>query len=513
LTVARVGANSSKRAAQIGLEEKTRIEIDDHGLGRCIRGELVYEPDISAGGSAFAERLSACGLRSFVAVPLLIEQRRGVFGVLLVARVKPDGFSGSDREFLNQLGENVALASNQAQLHFALRNAYEELRDTQQAVMQQERLRALGQMASGIAHDINNAISPATLYVDSILDRVSGLDERTRGQLQTVQRAIGDVAQTVARMGEFYRQGEGKATLAPVNVNVIVAQVPDLTRARWSDLALARGAAIEMRIEAAPDAPTIMGNESELREALINLVFNAADALPDGGRITLRVRRQAADARMAKPAVIVEVSDNGVGMDANTRNHCLEPFFTTKGTRGTGLGLAMVYGITQRHGAELQVDSEPGQGTTVRLLFPDSADGAVMAQKRELPQASPALRLLLIDDDPLILESLRNALEFEGHHVTCAQGGQAGIDMFNAARDRNTPFSAVITDLGMPHVDGRQVATAIKKIEHTAKVIMLTGWGQLMADGSDVPADVDRVLSKPPNMWELREALAQPVTA
>jgi len=513
LTVARVGANSSKRAAEIGLGERTKIEVDDQGLGRCIRGELVYEPDVAAVDSPFARRLGHCGLRSFVAVPLLIEQRRGVFGVLLVARVKPDGFSASDREFLNQLGENVALASNQAQLHFALRNAYEELRDTQQAVMQQERLRALGQMASGIAHDINNAISPATLYVDSILDRVSGLDERTRGQLQTVQRAIGDVAQTVARMGEFYRQGEGKATLAPVNVNVIVAQVPDLTRARWSDLALARGAAIEMRIEAAPDAPTIMANESELREALINLVFNAADALPDGGRITLRVRRQAADARMAKPAVIVEVSDNGVGMDANTRNHCLEPFFTTKGARGTGLGLAMVYGITQRHGAELQVDSEPGQGTTVRLLFPDSADGAVMAQKRELPQASPALRLLLIDDDPLILESLRNALEFEGHHVTCAQGGQAGIDMFNAARDRNTPFSAVITDLGMPHVDGRQVATAIKKIEHTAKVIMLTGWGQLMADGSDVPADVDRVLSKPPNMWELREALAQPVTA
>ena len=513
LTVARVGANSSKRAAEIGLGERTKIEVDDQGLGRCIRGELVYEPDVAAVDSPFARRLGHCGLRSFVAVPLLIEQRRGVFGVLLVARVKPDGFSASDREFLNQLGENVALASNQAQLHFALRNAYEELRDTQQAVMQQERLRALGQMASGITHDINNAISPATLYVDSILDRVSGLDERTRGQLQTVQRAIGDVAQTVARMGEFYRQGEGKATLAPVNVNVILGQVPDLTRARWSDLALARGAAIEMRIEAAPDAPTIMANESELREALINLVFNAADALPNGGRITLRVRRQAADARMAKPAVIVEVSDNGVGMDANTRNHCLEPFFTTKGTRGTGLGLAMVYGITQRHGAELQVDSEPGQGTTVRLLFPDSADGAVMAQKRELPQASPALRLLLIDDDPLILESLRNALEFEGHHVTCAQGGQAGIDMFNAARDRNTPFSAVITDLGMPHVDGRQVATAIKKIEHTAKVIMLTGWGQLMADGSDVPADVDRVLSKPPNMWELREALAQPVTA
>ena len=380
--------------------------------------------------------------------------------------------------------------------------------------MQQERLRALGQMASGIAHDINNAISPATLYVDSILARPSGLDERTRGQLETVQRAIGDVAQTVARMGEFYRRGETKATLAAVNINVILGQVPDLTRARWSDMALARGATIEMRVEVAPDAPTIMANESEVREALVNLVFNAADALPDGGRITLRVRRQAADARFAKPAVVVEVIDDGVGMDENTRIHCLEPFFTTKGERGTGLGLAMVYGIAQRHDAELQVDSEPGKGTTIRLLFPDSA-GAVPSWRKIARSRRRArrLRLLLVDDDPLILESLRNALEYEGHQVTCAQGGQAGIDMFSAARDRNTPFSAVITDLGMPHVDGRQVATAIKNIERTAKVIMLTGWGQLMADGTDAPADVDRVLSKPPNMWELREALVQPVEA
>ncbi len=513
LTVARVGANSSKRAAEIGLGEQTKIEVDDDGLGRCIRGELVYERDIAAADFPFARRLGRCGLRSFVAVPLLIEQRRGVFGVLLVGRLNTDGFSGSDHEFLNQLGENVALASNQAQLHFALRNAYDKLRDTQQVVMQQERLRALGQMASGIAHDINNAISPATLYVDSILARESGLDEKARGQLETVQRAIGDVAQTVARMGEFYRRGETKATLAAVNVNVILGQVPDLTRARWSDMALARGATIEMRVEVAPDAPTIMANESEVREALVNLVFNAADALPDGGRITLRVRRQAADARFAKPAVVVEVIDDGVGMDENTRIHCLEPFFTTKGQRGTGLGLAMVYGIAQRHDAELQVDSEPGKGTTIRLLFPDSAGAVVMAQNREVPPEMQGLRLLLVDDDPLILESLRNALEYEGHHVTCAQGGQAGIDMFSAARDRNTPFSAVITDLGMPHIDGRQVATAIKNIERTAKVIMLTGWGQLMADGTDAPADVDRVLSKPPNMWELREALVQPLEA
>jgi signal transduction histidine kinase len=391
-----------------------------------------------------------------------------------------------------------------------LEAAYSALRTTQQAAMQQERLRALGQMASGIAHDINNAISPASLYVDSVLARAPGLDERTRSQLETVQRAIGDVAQTVARMGEFYRQGESRATLAPVNVNVILGQLPDITRARWSDLAQARGVAIDMRVEEAPGAPTIMANESELREALINLVFNAADALPDGGSITLRVRRLAAEAPLAIPSIVVEVSDDGIGMDENTRLHCLEPFFTTKGDRGSGLGLAMVYGIAQRHCAELQIDSEKGKGTTIRLVFPDSEGATAVVRNREGQPPATALKLLLIDDDPLILESLRNALEYEGHNVTFAHGGQSGIDLFRASCEHNEPYSVVITDLGMPHVDGRQVAAAVKAIEPTTRVIMLTGWGQLLADGSDVPAQVDKILSKPPDMWALREALAPP---
>jgi len=507
LTVARVGTRSAMLATGIGLGEKAKIEIDEQGLGNCIRGTSLYERDIAAVQYSFAQRLARGGLRSFVAVPLVVEQRSGVFGVLLVARNSVDGFSASDRDFLEQLGENVALASNQAQLNAALQNAYEELRDTQHAVLQQERLRALGQMASGIAHDINNAISPASLYVESILARAPGLDDRTRSQLETVQRAIGDVAQTVSRMGEFYRQRETKAILVPVNVNVVLSQMPDLTRARWSDLAQARGAAIEMVVEEAPGAPTILANESELREALINLIFNAADALPGGGKITLRARQSGGDGSGESRSVIIEVSDDGVGMDENTRSHCLEPFFTTKGVRGTGLGLAMVYGIAQRHRAELQIDSQVGKGSTIRVRFPD-ATGTAAAQKRESPRAAKALRLLLIDDDPMILQSLRNALEYEGHQVTCAHGGQAGIDMYRAASERQQPFSAVITDLGMPHVDGRQVAMAIKEIERTARVIMLTGWGQLLADGADAPAHVDKILSKPPNMWELREALS-----
>ena len=509
LTVACVGARGLPSARVMDMGVGARISIDENGMSRCVRGELVYEPDITALDFPFTRRLKLGALRAVVLAPLLVEQRSGVFGVLIVGRGAADSFSSSDCEFLSQLSENVALATNQAQLHAALQNAYDELRDTQQAILQQERLRALGQMASGIAHDINNAISPATLYLESILDRDESLTARTREQLVVVQRAVGDVAQTVARMGEFYRKREPQLEMAPINVNVILDQVPDLTRARWSNMAQARGATIVLRVEAAPQSPTILGIESELREALVNLVFNAADAMPEGGTITLRSRLAEVGPHSLLHPVLIEVCDDGIGMDETTRSRCLEPFFTTKGEQGTGLGLAMVYGIAQRHCAELQIDSEPGKGTTMRLVFPEAAPAIDSATHRALNRPSVALRILVVDDDPLLLHSLRDALEFEGHEVFCSNGGQAGIDAFQASVQRQMPFPVVITDLGMPHVDGRQVATAIKKSAPATLVLMLTGWGQRLSESDGVPSHVDYVLNKPPNMWALREALAR----
>jgi CheY-like chemotaxis protein len=194
-------------------------------------------------------------------------------------------------------------------------------------------------------------------------------------------------------------------------------------------------------------------------------------------------------------------------MSAETRQRCLEPFFTTKGERGSGLGLAMVYGLVQRHNADLELESELGVGTTVRLIFAmPSLVGAPHQAPPELPRAS-GLRLLVIDDDPTLLTSLRNALAIDHHDVTTADGGQAGIDAFRRAHDQGTPFAAVITDLGMPYVDGRKVANAIKSLAPRTPLIMLTGWGQRMLDDSDVPSSVDRVLSKPPKLADLRLAL------
>jgi PAS domain S-box-containing protein len=500
LTVTSVGLRSNALAMEIAMTEQARIQIDQNGLSQCVRGRLVYEPDISEVPFPFPERLTRGGLRSMVAAPLLVESK--VFGVLIAAREKPHSFTSGECEFLKQSSEHVALAAHQAQLYGALQQAYDDLRQTQKAMMQQERLLALGQMASGIAHDINNAISPVALYTESLLEHEPNLSLRARGHLETIQRAIDDVARTVARMREFYRQREVQLTLQPVDINGLVRQVVDLTRARWSDMTQQRGVVIEMRTDLAADLPNIMVADNEIREALTNLIFNAVDAMPMGGPLTLRTR-------VARQLVQLEVVDAGVGMDENTRRRCLEPFFTTKGERGTGLGLAMVYGTAQRHSADIEIESAVGKGTTMRLSFPVPVTPVAGAATSSLPIAIPPQRILIVDDDPLVLKSLRDALEAEGHNVTSMDGGQAGIHAFLDAHTSGEPFPVVFTDLGMPYVDGRTVASTVKKAAPGTLVVLLTGWGQrLLADG-DIPAHVDRVLGKPPKLRELREALAR----
>jgi CheY-like chemotaxis protein len=169
-----------------------------------------------------------------------------------------------------------------------------------------------------------------------------------------------------------------------------------------------------------------------------------------------------------------------------------------------------VYGMVQRHGAEVEIDSEPGKGTTVRLTFPIlAATPSVSARVAVSPRPAQSLRILLVDDDPMLLQSLRNVLEEDGHVITVADGGQAGIDSFHAAERREEHFAAVITDLGMPYVDGRQVANAIKTTAPRTPVILLTGWGHRLLAEKEVPDHVDRVLRKPPRLGELRAALAE----
>lgn len=509
LSVASIGSKSFGLGQTLAMAEQAHIGIDENGLSRCVHGELVYEPDITQVDFPFPRRLAAGGLGSLVIAPLLVESE--VLGLLVAARRQPSSFSSSDCEFLRQLSEHVALAAHHAELNGALQRAYDDLRKTQQVAAQQERLRALGQMASGIAHDINNALSPVALYSESMLEQEPNLSARAREQLQTICSAIADVSETVARMREFYRQREPQLDMMPVQLNDLLQQVINLTQARWSDMPLQQGVVIEQQSELAAGLPQIMGVESEIREALTNLILNAVDAMPTGGRLTIRSRVfEGQNIGSPVNSVYVEITDTGIGMDEETQRRCMEPFFTTKGERGTGLGLAMVYGMTRRHSAELEIESSPGEGTTMRLVFPvPDARMPLVGGARTVHVAPSRLRVLVVDDDPMLLKSLTDVLETDGHTVVAANGGQTGIDIFSAHAEPDDSFDVVITDLGMPYIDGRRVAAAVKGASPATPVILLTGWGKRLMENGGVPEHVDRVLSKPPRIAELRAALAQ----
>ena len=384
------------------------------------------------------------------------------------------------------------------------RTANAELSQVKQAVVQQERLRALGQMAGGIAHDINNAITPAALYIESLLEQDKTLNPRARERLSLVQQAIAAVVQTVTRLREFCRPREPQSVREVVDLNDVVQQSVALTRARWHTMALGKGISIQTELNLANDLPATLGSESEIRDAIVNLIFNAVDAMPAGGTITLQTSALA-------NWVTVEVRDTGIGMDEQTRRRCLEPFFSTKGQQGNGLGLAMVYGMLKRHGGEIEIVSEPGLGTTMRLQFPiDSA--RVERQQTNAPRTAFAgkrsgIRILLADDDPALLESLRVTLQADGHHVMTADDGQSAIDAFEAADRAGAPFAVVITDFVMPVVDGRKVSNVVNQMRPGTPVIMLTAYGHRVSAQDDTLAHVDHILAKPTTLADLRNTL------
>lgn len=390
--------------------------------------------------------------------------------------------------------------------HEELRDTHEQLKASQAQVVEQERLRALGQMASGIAHDFNNALSPVVGFSELLLAQPAvWTDERfMRQYLGLIHTSAQDAAKVVRKLREFYRKPDELDALLPLDLNRLVSQSVDITQPRWRDQAQAAGAMIKVTTELA-DLPPVAGDESAIRELLTNLIFNAVDAMPRGGTIHLRTR-------VAGAQVALEVVDTGTGMSEEVRRRCLDPFFTTKGTGGTGMGLSMTLGIVQRHGGTLEIDSAWGQGTTMRILLPGCAtqqaaeaapDGATLAiAPTDASAPARRMRVLVVDDEPTVRTVVTAYLTSYGYEYTLATNGYEGLLRF-----REGTFDAVITDRAMPDMNGDDLARAIKDSSPNTPVIMLTGFGDMMTVLGTVPPQVDEVLAKPVRHTTLREAL------
>ncbi len=461
---------------------------------RLLAGEHIVVNDLSTGvGSVFRE-LTKLGYQSLYLRG--VGESSQLCGVIAVFR-KGATFSEVDLTFLNSFCDYLSIAVRNALLFVQVQKAYDELRAVQEQIMEQQRLRALGQIASGIAHDINNALMPIQGFAEILLEYN---DPFVRNAAETIFKSATDIAKIVQRMREFYRPRNGEEVLEPVDLNAICKDALEMSRPRWFNMPQERGIVIETRLELADDLPPLSGVPSEIRQAIINLILNAVDAMPEGGILTIRTERQE---RGGRAWAVVEVSDTGVGMDEETRRRAFEPFFTTK-PHGSGLGLAAVYRTVQRHEGFVEIDSEVGKGTTVRLWFPSN-----LVLPQALPEGEvPSLRVLVIDDEPSVREILALLLYRDGHLVTTATNGEEGVMLFQNAQWQGKAFDVVITDLGMPKVDGLWVVQKVKSLAPETPVILLTGWG-FRIRSEDVQRIVDVVLTKPVTHQQLRRALSR----
>ncbi|MDE3156426.1 MAG: PAS domain-containing protein [Acidobacteriota bacterium] len=382
-----------------------------------------------------------------------------------------------------------------------LQKSLSSLRSTQGQMVRAQKLRALGEMASGVAHDFNNSLTTILGLLEWLL-HTAPADLAIRSDLETIRTAAVDAAAIVRRLQLFGRSAPD-AEAEPVDLGEIAQLVVNLARPRWRELAQRRGVQFDLVVESDPEpAPAVRAVSSEIRELLMNLVFNAIDAMPKGGRITIRTGRSGDKA-------FISVADQGTGISDEVKSRIFEPFFTTKGKDGAGLGLSVCWGIAERAGGMLEVDSTPGEGATFTLMLPALAGAAAPARPAADPAPSPAapkasrrlaVRVLLVDDQADVLESVADMLAALGHHVVAAESGEIALRQF-----KRETFDVVMTDLGMPGINGLELARRLRSERPGLPVLLLTGWG---ADYEDhPPEEVSMVLSKPVTMKSLQEAL------
>ena len=379
-------------------------------------------------------------------------------------------------------------------------DALAAVRATQSQMIQMEKMRAVGELAQGVAHDINNSLMVVLGYTDLAegdVDDPAALE----GHLATIRKAAQDASSTVQRLNRFAKRGiatHGDQT----DINEVVKDVVQMTRPRWRDAANKEGSSYTVEVDAQP-VPPIIGEPSGLREVLINMIHNALNAMPNGGTLKLSTRPH------GDKGVEIEIADTGAGMTPEVMSRIFDPFFTTRGVEGTGLGLAVSWTIIERHGGTIQVESEPGLGTRFLIRLPISLSErpiSVRPAPLPLPNAAPGTPVLVVDDEPLVSGVLSSILGRHGYRVTIASSAPEALEKL---REPGASFQLVMTDHGMPGMNGLQMTAEIKRAHPDLPVLLLTGWGDSILQTNVVEARPDAVLGKPINQSDLLQALSK----
>lgn len=386
---------------------------------------------------------------------------------------------------------------------------YDQLRRTQDELLRSERLRALGELSSGVAHDFNNLLAGILGHTQLLL--FDQTDPVVIESLSVIERAARDGAATVRRLQDF-TQTKHSLPEDIVDINHVIEESLAITRPRWRDAAQSHSIHIEVQRDLAATTPVI-GDAPVLRELVTNLILNAIDAMPQGG--TLQIRsfdspdhpqppHDASSLHTMLPVVVIQVQDTGVGMTPDIQQRIFDPFFTTKGHRGTGMGLAVAHSIAQRHNGSITVQSMLGQGSTFTVILPIS-HALVHHLNPTLPQiyhSLNAMRILVVEDEQTVQQVLATLLQRWGCQVTAVSSGMEALELFQANQ-----FDVLCTDLGMPGMSGWDVIEQIGTIDPHIRKLLITGWGEQITLMEARQRGADQMLVKPFDAATLYQAL------
>ena len=353
-------------------------------------------------------------------------------------------------------------------------------------LIQSEKLRAMGVMAAGIAHDFNNVLAIINGYTQLLECSCDGNEELLKG-FRAINKAVDDGSETVRRLSEFTRMGKSTAKHISLNMVEIIEQSINFSKPKWKDVAQAGGATYEMDTEGLSPVRAVLGNPPELREIVINIINNAIDAMPEGGRITFQTWEKG-------DTVFIGIADDGCGMSKEVQSKIFDPFYTTKGLEGSGLGMSVSYGIIGKHGGKIDLISKEGKGTIFTIEFP-------VATEEILPETSiePVIdiqaenyRILVVDDVKEISDLLHVFLSRQGYNVDSVESGDAAIKMLEKER-----YDLVICDLGMPQVSGWDVIKVVESLDKKPKIGLITGWADMLDSLNQDDMGIDFIISKP----------------
>jgi signal transduction histidine kinase/ActR/RegA family two-component response regulator len=476
MTLAQYGSNSALAAIH------TSLKMDEPLWHTWSKYYLWASITYFAGASAAGFTAKMAGTAGFYAVIATIPIVAIVYFTYRTYQRNIEAMAAAAK------AEEAAAHAEEVERHVAELSHYiEEQKRIREQFSQIEKMSALGELASGVAHDFNNTLAGILGRAQLLLDAKD--PKKIENGLNIIIKTAKDGAKTVKRIQDFARQRRDH-DFQLVDVRQLLFDVGEITRPVWKNRAEAANIHINLHMRC-PAALMIMGDESEMREVLVNLVFNAVDAMPRGGTLDMSAREE-------NQSIEISVRDTGIGMTEETRLRVFDPFFTTKDKLGMGLGLAVSYGIIRRHEGTVDVESQSGTGTTFRIRLPISNRKMTSDGERNLFPAAPpplksaATRILVVDDEEYVRDLLRDILENEGCEAVVAEGGYQALSLFESGT-----FDAVFTDIGMPDMNGWEFSRALRLRDRKIPVAVITGWGEAVSSHERQAAQVNWVIAKP----------------